>query len=172
MSLNIFITGEPRTGKSTLIKKVVEKFKEKNLRVGGILTPEIRTGGFRKGFWIIDIASGKREILAAIDFKGPKVSKYGVNIEGIDKIVNLFSKSFENIDLCVIDEIGKMEFFSEEFKEAVNSLVDSEKTLIAVLHRSFVKDFEKYGEIFEVTRENHEEVIKKILELVRIRKIN
>lgn len=55
--MNIFITGNPGCGKSTLIKKLLEGIAGK--KVSGMITPEIRVDGVREGFKIIDLASGK-----------------------------------------------------------------------------------------------------------------
>jgi nucleoside-triphosphatase len=60
MDEKILITGPPRCGKSTLISRLIKYYSvEKNYKVYGFLTPEVREKGNRIGFDIMDIASGK-----------------------------------------------------------------------------------------------------------------
>lgn len=129
---NILITGQPGCGKSSLIKKLIE-----GRKVGGIATPEIRKRGLRWGFEIVDLESGKGGILASVEEKeGPPVSKYRVNLENLDEIgVSAIEKAVDapEIEFIVIDEIGKMECFSEKFKKAVTSALGSQKPILAAI---------------------------------------
>jgi len=50
--MKILITGLPGSGKTTLCRKIVQNLKGK--KVCGILSEEIREGGERKGFKIIN----------------------------------------------------------------------------------------------------------------------
>jgi len=160
--MNIFITGNPRCGKSTLIQKLLAEISNK--KVSGIITPEIRVNGVRQGFKIIDLASGEEEILASVNINhGSGVSRYRVNIEGIDKIMDEFLESFENSEYVIIDEIGMMEFYSKKFRETISIVLDSDKIVIATLSKKFVKKYKNKGLIHYLTRENSDEIYKKIL---------
>jgi nucleoside-triphosphatase len=71
-----------------------------------------------------------------------------------------------NIDLIAIDELGPMEFFSFEFKKAVEKAVKSEKPLIATIHYKSKDEFlkkVKNFKVFEVTLENRDKIPKEIL---------
>jgi nucleoside-triphosphatase len=163
--MNIFITGNPRSGKSTLIKKLLEKLSGK--KVSGIITPEIRVGGDRQGFKIIDLASGKEEILASANKeRGPRVSKYWVNVEGMDFILDKFLESYPGSGYVVIDEIGMMEFYSRKFRDVVEMVISSQKTVIATLSRKFVGKFKTKGELLYLTRDNFDEVYNEVLSRV------
>ncbi len=171
--MKIFLTGLPGSGKSTVINKTIELLRKKGLKVGGILTPEIREKNKRVGFYVKDIFSNEMEIFASIDFKiGPKIGKYGIDTKAFEKIaLKALDFAIENCDLIIVDEIGKMEFLSQEFKKKVYSLILIEKPLIATLHRNFVKEFENFGEIIEVRKENRDllpkKLVGKVLELVK-----
>jgi len=56
-----------------------------------------------------------------------------------------------------------MEFYSKKFRETIQVVLKSGKKVIATLSRKFVKEFENQGEIFTLTRENFEEINRKIL---------
>lgn len=167
MPRRIFLTGKPGVGKSKIIDDIINALREKGIKVAGMRTPEIRKGGVRVGFRIVDIASGSEGTLASIETKSKfKVSKYGVDVADIDRITDICAKSIAASDVIVIDEIGKMEFYSEKFKELINRILKSDKPLIATLHRAYVKDFEKFGRVFVVTEENRAWLAQKIVSLL------
>ena len=160
--MNIFITGNPRCGKSTLIQRLLDEISDKN--VSGFITPEIRVNGVRQGFKIIDVASKEEEILASLSIKrGPSVSRYGVNVDGIDTIMDKFLESYKNSEYVIIDEIGMMEFYSKKFRETVRMVLDSDKRIVATLSKRFVKEYKDKGLIYTLTRENFDEVYDKVL---------
>jgi len=164
--MNIFITGNPRCGKSTLIQKVLNDIADK--KISGIITPEIRINGERQGFKIIDLASNNEEILASVDIKrGPGVSKYRVNIEGIDTIMDKFLESYKNSEYVIIDEIGMMEFYSRKFRETIRMVIDSDKKVLATLSKRFVKQYKDKGQIYFLTRENFEEIYNQVLSQIK-----
>lgn len=162
MAHNFLITGKPGTGKSTLIRKLMDRYSDRN--ISGIVTPDIRKDHKRYGFKIIDIASGHEEILASVDIKsGEKVSKYGVDVKAVDRIMDKVMESFRDADIFMVDEIGKMELFSEKFKRAVIKILESDKPVIATVHQSknaFSEKIKKRrdAEIFILRRENQDEV--------------
>jgi nucleoside-triphosphatase len=107
----------------------------KGYKIGGIQTPEIREKNRRIGFWVIDINKGSKEILAHVDIKSKfKVSKYGVDLDSFDELaVAAINSAIENCDLVVIDEIGKMELFSEKFQQVVIRGLNSNKPVIGTM---------------------------------------
>jgi len=91
------------------------------------------------------------------------VGKYHVNVAGIDEIVQGIEESLDDADFIFVDEIGKMELFSEKFKKFVDGVFKLEKPVIAVVHRSLVPRYGSKGRVFVVTQRNFEEVRKQIL---------
>lgn len=159
----IFLTGAPGCGKSTVVEKVLKELKRKRLKIAGILTPEIRKDA-REGFEIIDITSGHREIMAAVGIKSKfKVSKYGVDVPAIERVLEKFEASFKAADIIVLDEIGKMEYCSEKFKKVLQEILKSKKPLLATVGRHLVPEFKKYGEIITVTKGNREALPAQLL---------
>jgi len=159
MSIKIFITGKPRVGKSTLVKKIYDDLKDK-FKIGGIITLEISKNNRRIGFKVIDLFSKREEIFSSIYFKtNYRVSKYFVDVEIFEKIaINAINFALENCDIIIIDEIGKMEMFSKKFEDLIYKVLNSEKNIIAVLHREYVGKFGRYGEIKFLKRENFDEI--------------
>lgn len=163
--MNIFITGRPQTGKSTLVKKVKEDLEKSGFDVGGILTPEIRVGKKREGFKIVS-TDGWKGVLASKETLGPKFAGYKINMEDLRTAADKIENFLETKDIIIIDEIGKMEFFSDKFKKIVDKAIESDKKLLAVLHRDFVQDFKDKGKIFEIKENNFDKVYRRVLELL------
>ncbi|MCG2791429.1 MAG: hypothetical protein L6305_06750 [Actinomycetia bacterium] len=135
---NVFITGSPGSGKTTLFNEIVNGIKKikPDLIVYGFITKEIREKGDRVGFSIENFKN-ERGILAHIDFKnGPKVGKYGINLKDFENIgIKTLIESLSNnkIDLVAIDEIGRMEMYHPDFLKIVNRIINSSKTLLATI---------------------------------------
>ena len=130
---NILLTGRPGIGKTTLIRKFVEVLDHHN--PVGFYTREIRTGGSRTGFELIDLRHGGLT-LSHVKFPGPpRVGKYGVDIDRFETYLR--SRDFVGCreQLVIIDEIGKMECFSTLFVDMITRLLDSQKTVIATIAR-------------------------------------
>ena len=125
------LTGVPGTGKTSLIKQAVAEMTGK---AGGFYTEEIRSQGIRKGFRLITL-DGQSAILAHVKLKSPyRVGKYGVDIDSLDQVgVPALLKAAEQCDVIVIDEIGKMELFSDSFKKAVLEIIDSGKRVLGTI---------------------------------------
>lgn len=133
----LFLTGSPGIGKTTILLKIVEALAASGYSVGGMISREVRSCGTRVGFEILDLSSPRHGWLAHINQKtGPQVGRYRVNLEDLDSIgVDAILKSVENADVIAIDEIGTMELFSERFRKAVRTAVESRKLVIGVVHR-------------------------------------
>lgn len=163
----IAITGSPGAGKSTVCREVL---KQLTCTYGGMTSADIRVNGERIGFEIKDIASGKQGILAHKDGKGPKVGKYHVNLEDLNGIGVAAIKNAMSSELIVIDEIAPMEFKSQEFIKAVREALDSDMSMVVVLHQKsnheLAERIRREFEVYTVTMENRgslvSEIVKKI----------
>jgi nucleoside-triphosphatase len=125
--VNILLSGPPRSGKSTLIEKVVRQIKRP---ATGFFTRELREKGIRVGFRI-DTLDGKTGLLAHQNIKSKyRVGKYGVNLEDIDQIAVPSMLPSVADQIVVIDEIGKMECFSRLFKETLLRVLFGENQVI------------------------------------------
>jgi nucleoside-triphosphatase len=150
------------------VLKVADELKNMGLKVGGMISQEIREGGFRVGFKIIDLKTGVEGILAHINQKsGPSVGKYRVCLEDLENVgVKAILNACKESDLIVIDEVGPMELHSEEFKKAVLEALNSGKTVLGTIHyrvgSPFMNTVRKRGdaEIIEVTFGNRDSLPK------------
>lgn len=132
MTGHLLITGLPGVGKTTLIRTLAKRLEEH--RPAGFYTEEIRgLQGTREGFRIVTLC-GRQAVLSHVDYPGPhRVSRYGVDVAGFERLVAELDIEHTQSRLIVIDEIGKMECFSKRFISVVSLLLDGPKTLIATI---------------------------------------
>jgi len=125
------LTGPPGSGKTTLIREAVGRFPG---RAGGFYTEEVRQGGVRRGFRLVTL-DGETAPLAGVDIAGPyRVSKYGVDVGSLDRVgVAALRRALREADLIVLDEIGKMELFSQAFRETVLEILESPKRMLGTI---------------------------------------
>jgi len=134
---NLFITGPPRSGKTTLIKKLcqINSFQQNS---GGFFTEEFREAGERSGFNIVTVPEGQIGLLAKKGFSSPcMVGRYGVNIEALEELgCQAMLRSLTAGKIIVVDEIGKMELYSHKFKFSLLKGLDSPcKVLATIMER-------------------------------------
>ncbi|WP_457644180.1 NTPase [Persephonella sp.] len=132
--MKILIAGRPGIGKTTVLKKVIQKIPN---NVCGFYTEDYRDSkGNRKGFRIFT-TEGKTEILADKELVSKyRVGSYGVNLEVFERsVIPLLERCLEDKNrIIVIDEIGKMELFSDKFVEVVKNIFEDEnRTVIATI---------------------------------------
>lgn len=176
MTEKILITGPPRRGKSTLISKLIEYYNnEKNYTIHGFLTPEIREKGDRIGFDIVDIYSGKTSQLARVgDFKTKyKLGKYNVFIQEFDKYIeDNLSLEEKTIDLIVIDEIGKMELFSDKFQDFIKNIFSLKISILATIGLKLSHPLKTYllnlpsVLLLNLNKRNSQLVFEKVISLI------
>ena len=170
----IFVTGRPGIGKTSVLLRSVNGLKNRGYEIGGMISRDVREGGVRVGFEIMDFSTGQRGWLAHINQPtGPKISKYRVNLTDLDAIgVNSILDAIRNADVIIVDEIGPMELFSSAFRDAVVQAVESNKPVLGTIHfglrDSLVNSIKKRedAEIFEVTYENRETLHNLIIDKV------
>ncbi len=165
-SKNILITGLPGVGKTTLIQKLSEELT--HLYPVGFYTTEIREEGVRKGFELISL-EGRKGLLSHQDIKSPYcVGRYKVDIKGFDDFLDSISFIHPSNSLIIIDEIGKMECYSEKFKKLLIEILDSDKWLIATIALkgggliAEVKDRQDV-KLFTMTKSNRDSLLYEIL---------
>ncbi len=159
---NILVTGLPGTGKTTVITRLAERFK--GFAIAGFYTEELRAGGARKGFEIVDVRGG-RVLLSHVDIQGgQRVGKYGVDIAGFERYLEGVSFLSGSTDLIIIDEIGKMECLSSLFRRLVIRVLDAPvltAATIALHGGGIIENIKKREDVrlFELTRENRDELV-------------
>jgi len=160
----LLLTGLPGVGKTTVIRTVAERLR--NRRLGGFYTEEIRVRGERRGFRAVTF-DGAASDMARVDFRGPpRVGKYGVDVGAVDAVAA--STLTPGADLYLVDEIGKMECLSATFVAAMRALLGSRVPVVATVARrgaGFIAETKRRTdvELWEVTRGNRDGLPARVL---------
>nr|XP_006122141.1 cancer-related nucleoside-triphosphatase [Pelodiscus sinensis] len=173
-------------GKTTLIQKAIEALKSSGVTIDGFYTQEVRESGRRIGFDVVTL-SGRRGALSRLgsDSSSTKreyrVGQYVVDLVSFEQLV---LPVLRNVDLdgdtekkvCIIDEIGKMELFSQSFIQAVRQILTSSRTTILGTipipkgkPLGLVEEIRsrKDVKVFNVTRENRDNILQDIVTTVQ-----
>jgi len=167
---NLLLTGLPGCGKTTLIKRLVQAAGP--IQPVGFYTAEIRVQGRRTGFELVDFG-GRRRQLAHVNIKGPfKVGRYGVDVAGFEAFIQEIDFFKSAGTPVVIDEIGKMECFSQKFIKLLTRLLDSERRLVATIAlrgTGPIAVIKQRGDVrlLTLTRENRDGLYRDLLHMVR-----
>lgn len=167
--LRLLLTGPPRCGKTTVVRRVVEAFPG---RASGFYTLEVRERGRRVGFEIVTL-DGERGWLSHVDFGGPhRVGKYGVDLENLERLALPAMEARPDVNLIVVDEIGKMECLSGRFIEAMERLwEEAPAPLVVTVAQKGGGYIEKIkekpdGVLIEVTPDNRDNLPQRLMSLL------
>ncbi len=164
---NIFLTGAPSSGKTTVIKRVIERLA---IPANGFYTEEERIEGKRTGF-LMKALDGRSGHLASRDIKSDyHIRRYGVSIRNVEEIAASSIVPVEG-NIIILDEIGKMECFSELFKKAALRALDSPNIVLGTITLGggdFIMAVKKRPdiEITEVTPDNRDSLPDLVLEKI------
>ena len=165
---NIFLTGPPSSGKTTVIQKVIAKIGKK---ATGFYTQEIKKHGKRVGF-MMKTLDGQEGLLGHETIKSLyHIRRYGVSIENIEQLAVPAITPQSEDTIVVIDEIGKMECFSSAFCKAALKALDAPNMVlgtIAVGGTDFIRALKERKDIkiYEVTLQNRDQLPDLLLEII------
>src|SRR5262249_55900867 len=106
-----------------------------DLRLAGFYTRELREGGARVGFEAVGLATGRHAVLAHARSKSKvRVGRYGVEPVALAPLVEAeLGKPAGQVDLFIVDEIGKMELLCPVFDETGRRRLDGGVPLVATV---------------------------------------
>lgn len=132
MPPRVLLEGRPGIGKTTVIRRCVERLRAAGSSAAGFTTEELREAGRRVGFAVEEVG-GDRDVLAHVDLQGPpRVGRYGVDLAAFERIA--LPSLRRPADVVVVDELGKMELASPAFREAVCELFVGDRAILATVH--------------------------------------
>jgi|YNPNPStandDraft_1061719.scaffolds.fasta_scaffold01750_4 nucleoside-triphosphatase len=171
MPHNLLLTGRPGVGKTTVIRRVLEELPP--LRLAGFTTAEIRGPQGRLGFRAA-VLGGPEIVLAHVDQAGPwRVGAYGVDVAAFERVIlPSLDPRREDVELFIVDEIGKMECFSALFQRLVRQLLEDPRPLlgsIALRGPALVEEVRRRPdvELVEVTWGNRSLLPQQIVARIR-----
>ena len=179
----LFLTGLPGAGKTTALRRVVDALGDGCCH--GFLTEEMRNpiSAAREGFqivWRTPLAP-----LAHVDvmclgeaarMRQNVVGKYVVDVAAVDThCTDAIHCALTDplISVLVIDEVGKMELFSQRFREAVLAAVVGPKPVVGTIMlkggNAFIDSLKQMPnvEVWEVTADNRDRMCENVVAWVR-----
>ena len=156
----ILLTGEPNTGKSTAINHLIDIIGRR--RCGGFSTSEILDENGRRIGFRTHTLTGKEFLLAHVDIESEyQIEEFKVNLKGVEEVaVQEIMKNDK--EFLIIDEIGMMQLYSSQFKDAIETLSGSEKTIATISARD--NDFTRKiknapgNKVYTLTLENRNDM--------------
>lgn len=177
----IGITGLPNVGKTSTLIKIVNKLENDDFQVGGMVTHPVMDGDKRVGVEVKDWRTGESAVFSHMDYdtKAKVETDEGVFHVRTDLLEQVGVKALKDavaddqIDIIIIDEVGKMEMHSEVFCDTVKECLDSPKPVIMTLHKKsrnpLLQDIRRRDDvrILEVTPVNKNLLPYKIEKLLK-----
>ncbi len=150
------VTGSPASGKTTFVAEtLLKKLQEHGVRVGGVISKELRNQKERTGFVMKSLYPGKGwseaiELAVVEKYAPPNtdhskykrfvapVSTFLVNVQNVtDSIVPELQKIQQAAEVIIIDEVATMQLFSKDFENAVEEILHSKiPTIVTIPERS------------------------------------
>jgi nucleoside-triphosphatase len=164
----ILLTGDPLSGKTTFVCRLVRDFLADGVVVQGFTTREIREQDHRVGFLAEAIGGDSAVIAHVARADGPQVGRYHVDIRAFESVaLPALDRVGGDCGVAVIDEIGQMELYSDAFVRAVQRLFEQEIPLVATVHARThpVTDALKRQpgvRLLTLTRDTHEELLAQV----------
>jgi nucleoside-triphosphatase len=131
MKKNILLAGPPGTGRTTLIRKLSEIFKEFN--PAGFYTAEIIEDGTRTGYLVASLF-GDSKVLSHVRLKSKySVGRFRIDIKGFENLLEAVFSKEKKTGLYLVDEIDKIECESKKFTKLIVEILNSDKPVVATI---------------------------------------
>lgn len=179
---HVILTGPPGIGKTTLIHKVCQALKQRGVPLQGFYTEEQRDRGRRIGFDVVTL-DGHRGQLARIGDSTQSgtrqaccVGQYVVQVKEFEQVaLPALTLKKDKLPVYIIDEIGKMELFSQNFVKSISEILAADgSTVLATIPIKrqnpirFVEDVRnrKDVKLFEISKENRNLLLEEIVKTI------
>lgn len=172
--VHVLLAGRPGVGKTTVVRRTTERLMEAGFEVAGFYTEETRDErDRRRGFRGVPLGEGEAATIADIDLEGsPRVSRYGVDVEAVDRLAEEHLDPGNGVDVVLVDEIGKMECLSDLFVDRVRALLDAGRPVLATVGPGgggFREEVRRRDdvELWRVTEGNRDALPRQLVERLR-----
>ncbi len=173
-SMIIFIvSGGKEAGKTTFAKSIAEELKLKGFPVGGILAERVMEGSETKGYDLVDIETGRREIFLRQDEEKwtEAIGRFKINPQGLEFGNSVLEPGNQKGNkLIIIDEIGILEVENRGWADSVDRLIRaSSNNILMTVRDTFAEIVIKKWNIsdpviFKVSETDPHDACEKILE--------
>jgi nucleoside-triphosphatase THEP1 len=140
----VILRGPTGSGKTTLVREVVARLRERGRTVAGILAPGLLQDGRRVGFDLVDLATGESTTLAreTPHVEGPHArwSRFAFADEGLALGRRALGRNAQGADVVVVDEVGPFELAGGGWAGSLDGLArDYQGALLLVVRETIVE---------------------------------
>ncbi|ADL51913.1 nucleoside-triphosphatase [Clostridium cellulovorans] len=167
----ILLSGEPRIGKTTALKKIIHSIGKENCI--GFYTEEIRGKFDRSGFQCVSL-DGTRKKIADVNLDtNVRMGRYGIDIEGFENFaIPILNNSYTSNKITIIDEIGPIQFLSTKFKQEISNILTSSTCVIGTIFYNNHPDIDKIKripgvKIYYMAIENRTTILETVLQEIQ-----
>jgi nucleoside-triphosphatase THEP1 len=137
------LTGPLHAGKTTCLKKSIQKFKDQKIHVHGFLSLAVFERQERIGYDLFDLS--KEDSIPLLRKKGDKTwtktGPYFFVPSGLEEAQEVLSRARES-EICVVDEVGPLELTGKGFWPALEQvLFPPVTTFVISVRESILDDF-------------------------------
>lgn len=171
--MKILLTAKKGVGKSTVIQKFIDRYKDP---VNGFVISRMKDRNNENQGFVAQTFDGRMEIFSHKKLVKSKYiigDNHNVDLDVVDNfLVPEIEKGLLNpSNLIVIDEIGRMEAFSEKFLDVVKEAINSENNILGTIvyeDEPWSIEFKKDPrvKIIEVTLKNRDHLVDELLKQI------
>ncbi len=147
--MNLIVTGEIQSGKTTWCTKYSHWLLEQKFTVGGVLCPEVRNNDVKIGYDMVDVQTGRSVMFGRFaseaNFDGEPVGNYLISYEGLEFANRAIQKALENkCDMVLIDEVGHLELDGKGIIESATMACQKAPSTLIVVRKPLLTEFLEY----------------------------
>jgi nucleoside-triphosphatase len=141
----ILLSGEPRVGKTTAIKNIIQRIGKENCV--GFFTEEICNEAGRIGFDCVSL-EGDRIKIADVSLESDiRIGRYGIDIDAFECFaLNIINGARNTKKVIILDEIGPIQLMSAKFKQELWHLLKESQCILGTIF------YQEHAEIDEIKR--------------------
>jgi len=149
-----FLTGDVNTGKTTIVSKWFEQYKQEGKSVGGFLAPALWSKGQKNSYELLDLQTGQRCVFASRKplESAEKFGDFWFSHKGKKFGEHALKRLCPDIDVGIVDEIGPLELSGRGWAAPLKKLLrNPPQKLILLVRSSLVK---AVSETFQISSFN------------------
>jgi nucleoside-triphosphatase len=133
---NLLLTGPPKTGKTTVVTRLIEVLRARRIPAMGLVTKELRSSQGRRVGFVVQTLTGDEAVFAHEGFHtGVRVGRYAVDVSAFERVaLPVMERLLISEAIGIIDEIARMELASPRFVELLGPIFERPFPLVATIH--------------------------------------
>lgn len=138
----VLVVGDKNSGKTTYLKDIINRCKEKGYQVGGLLGPGTIKNGTKYSYHLMDVQSGKRRLFASKEKEMNNSFVYGSYHFSRSTITwgNKILRESRMKDIIFFDEYGPLEGLGLGFQDELDWLLKNIRGILFISVRPSLKE--------------------------------